>query len=65
MDLSEIKANKVEYICKLKDKFLEIIIEWLLRYCIAIFTIFSREKSGWLTGLAGLLVEYVTISNCN
>ena len=50
MDLLKIKRKEVKYICKLNYKFLEVIIKWWLRYRAAIFTIFSENLSGPVTG---------------
>jgi hypothetical protein len=41
IDLFKIINNEVEYVYKLKYKFLEIIIERLLRYYTVIFMIFG------------------------
>ena len=56
MDLFKIKINKIEYIYKLKYKFLEFIIKWLLRYYTVIFAIFGRKCEcvvEWGTRLSG------------
>ena len=49
----------MEYIYKLKYKFLEAFIKWLLRYYTMVFVIFSRGWGAQLTRVRSLLVEHV------
>jgi hypothetical protein len=52
----------MEYIYKLKYKFLEVFIKWLLRYYTMVFVIFGRGWGAQLTGRTRYNISPIVIN---